>query len=151
LLATGFGSGYARVAPGTFGSVLGIPLAWACQFDNCHQLTTVVIGLLLFAVGVPICNAGARLLHSKDPKQVVFDEIAAFAWVFLFVPLNPTTAIAGFLLFRFFDVLKPWPISKFDELKGGFGIMIDDTVAGLIAGGILGGLWHLFSSNIYVT
>ncbi len=145
LLATGLGTGYARTAPGTYGSLLGLPLAWACQFDVCHQLQSVIIGVLLFIVGVPICKSGAILLKAKDPSQVVFDEIAAFAWIFLFVPFNVYTAILGFLLFRFFDVLKPWPIRKFDELTGGFGIMIDDTIAALIAGGLLGLIWRLIS------
>ena len=74
----------------------------------------------------------------KDPGQVVFDEIAAFSVVFLFVPISLRSAILGFLLFRLFDVWKPWPARRLERLPGGLGIMADDFAAAVYAAG---GLW----------
>jgi len=142
LLATGFGTGYARKAPGTVGSLLGPVLAWLACFDKDHQLSTIIIGVVLFVIGIPICQAGIRLLHAKDPSQVVFDEIAAFAWVYLFVPFTPTTVIIGFILFRVFDIAKPWPISYVERWPGAWGVMADDALAGIFAGLIIGLAWQ---------
>src|SRR5437016_4747688 len=105
-LATGFGIGFAPQAPGTFGSLLGLPLAWGIQ-----QLPIwgqYVAPAVCFAVGVPICGIAARRMGVKDPGAIVFDEIAAFSVVFLFVPLHIATAVVGFLLFRLFDISKLW-------------------------------------------
>jgi len=138
ILATGLGTGYAPKAPGTFGSLLGPPLIWGVQAaGGTSPVWTLLLGTGFFLAGIPICNAGIRVLQLKDPPQVVFDEIAAFFWVFLLVPLNGLTAIGGFLLFRAFDILKPWPIRQVERLPRGLGIMADDAVAGLIAGGLL--------------
>ena len=92
---------------------------------------------ILFLVGIPICAAGARLLGTKDPGAVVFDEIAAFSVLFLFVPFTLWTAVAGFVLFRLFDIWKPWPARRLERLPGGLGIMADDFVAGFYASGCL--------------
>lgn len=137
LLATGLGTGYAPVAPGTFGSLLGPPLAWLCGFGPDNWMITVVVGTLLFLIGVPICVTGGSHFGVTDAKQIVFDEIAAFALVFLFVPVTLWTGLIGFALFRLFDIWKPWPIRRFERLPGGWGVMADDTVAGLFAGGFL--------------
>ncbi len=122
-------------APGTFGSLVGLPLAWGVQ---CLPPTWQYIATaLVFAIGVPICERGARLLHAKDPGAVVFDEIAAFPVIFLFMPFQTATAVAGFLLFRLFDISKPWPCRPVERLPGGLGIMADDLVAGLYSGAAL--------------
>jgi phosphatidylglycerophosphatase A len=100
-------------------------------------LTFAAGALLIFLAGVAICHRAAREFNGKDPKQIVFDEIAAFPIVFLFVPINWATAIYGFIWFRLFDILKPWPIKKVESLPGGLGIMADDFVAGVYAAAAL--------------
>jgi phosphatidylglycerophosphatase A len=122
-------------APGTWGSLVGLPLAWSVgQLPPTWQ---GVAAVLLFLIGIPICERGARLLRAKDPGAVVFDEMAAFPVIFLFISFQPATAIAAFLLFRLFDISKPWPCRQFERLPGGLGIMADDLVAGLYTGAVL--------------
>lgn len=135
LLATGLGVGYSPIAPGTFGSLLGLPLAWGIQ--QIPWWGQPVAAVLLFLAGVPICAAGGRLLNSQDPGAVVFDEIAAFSVLFLGVKVNMLTGGLGFLLFRLFDVAKPWPVCRLERLPGGWGIMADDFAAALCAGVVL--------------
>ena len=135
VLATGLGLGYAPVAPGTVGSLLGLPLAWGIQ--QLPPWGQPVVAVALFLVGVPICAAGARLLGSKDPGAVVFDEIAAFSVLFLGVQFSAVSGLLGFLLFRAFDVSKPWPVERLERLPGGWGIMADDFAAALLAGILL--------------
>lgn len=132
LLATGFGAGRFPWAPGTFGSFVGLPLAWSIQ--QLPFLGQCVAAAIVIVVGVPICERGARLLNAKDPGAVVWDEMAAFPVIFLFVPFSFTTAIAAFLVFRLLDISKPWPCRTLERLPGGLGIMTDDIVAGLYAG-----------------
>jgi len=120
-------------APGTFGSLLGPPLVWCVQ-----QLVPLAggqfaIGILLILLGVPICNIGARRLGKKDPGAVVYDEIAAFFVVFSLVSVSWKSAGFGFLLFRLFDITKPWPIRRLEKLPKGWGVMADDLQAGLYA------------------
>lgn len=136
-LATGCGLGYAPKAPGTFGSLLGLPLVWLIEPVRETPIAYGVVTVLLFLVGVPICTRGATLFGRNDPPQVVFDEIAAFPVVFAFTTLTPLSAVLGFVWFRVFDVLKPWPIRRFERLPRGWGIMADDTVAGIFACGAL--------------
>lgn len=143
LLSIGLGLGAVRTAPGTFGSLWGPLLIFGCQSFSSHPLFMLLCGVILFAVGIPICEAGIRHYQTKDPKHVVFDEIAAFPFVFLFVPLTWGTAIAGFCLFRFFDITKLWPIKRFEKLPGAWGVMSDDTVAGILAGLVLWGAYTI--------
>lgn len=133
LLATGFGAGYVPLIPGTIGSLWGLPLVWLLQWGVADPLIRAVIAAILFFAGVLICGAAAKRFEKEDPGQIVFDEIAAFPIVFLFVPIGPLTAVIGFILFRFFDILKPWPIPKIERLPGGLGVMADDLVAGIYA------------------
>ena len=146
LLAHGFHFGSVRKAPGTVGSLWGPVLIWALQSISTHPLFMFASGVALFLVGVPICAAGVRHYQKKDPGHVVFDEIAAFPIVFLFVPIMWETAIAGFLFFRFFDILKPWPVRQVERIPGGWGIMADDQFAGLYAGVLLTIGWLLIGS-----
>jgi len=132
-LATGFGAGYVPYAPGTVGSLWGVLMMWGWQRAGLLGWWNgaLLAGLLL--IGVPLCERAARILAVNDPGAVVFDEIAAFPVVFAVVPLSPVSAAAGFVWFRLFDILKPWPIRWFDRLPGGWGIMADDLAAGLAA------------------
>ncbi|HWL07055.1 MAG TPA: phosphatidylglycerophosphatase A [Planctomicrobium sp.] len=144
IFATGLGTGYVPKGPGTAGSLLGPLLIWGLGTDGTTPVTTAVAGIIAFLIGVPVCNAGIRLFQRKDPPQVVFDEVAAFFWVFLLTPIHWTTAIGGFLLFRLFDIAKPWPIRRFERLPRGWGIMADDAIAGILAGVLLAIGWRLF-------
>lgn len=132
--AEGFGLGRVPVAPGTFGSLWGFPIGWGLGYFETGATARLLIWLLMFVVGIPICGVGARLRNRKDPGSVVWDEMTAFPLVFAFTPVGWPWLIAGFALFRFFDVVKPWPIRKFEELPGGLGIMVDDQIAAVMAG-----------------
>jgi phosphatidylglycerophosphatase A len=134
-VATGCGLGYAPLAPGTFGSLAGLPLAWGLY--HLPLWGRCIAAVLLFVAGIPVCGVGARLLGLKDPGPVVFDEIAAFAVVFLLTPLNWLSAVIGFVLFRLFDILKPWPANRLERLPGGLGIMADDCAAGVYSAAVL--------------
>lgn len=135
LLACGLGLGWIPLAPGTWGSLLGLPLAWGIA--HLPLAGQVAAAGVIFLLGIWICGRAARGFEAKDPGAIVFDEIAAFPVIFLFVPLTLFTASAGFLLFRLFDITKPWPVSQFEKLPGGLGIMADDFVAGLYSGAAL--------------
>ncbi len=131
-IAQGFGSGRAPKAPGTFGTLPGIlfylalvPLGW---------LAYGIITLLFLAIGIPICDQAARQLGRDDPPSVVWDEIVGYLITMIAVPPSLITIVAGFVAFRVFDILKPWPIGWLDrELPGGLGIMLDDVAAGVMA------------------
>lgn len=147
LLAFGFGAGLAPKAPGTFGTVVGILFWWAmCGLPPMIYLGAV---LALFVLGCWVCGRSAELLGVHDYGGIVFDEIVGYLIATL--PLLPAAgfghfggggdAALAFLLFRLFDVTKPWPIRWFDRrVHGGVGIMIDDVVAGLFAAAALAGL-----------
>ena len=140
-LATGFGAGRLPAAPGTWGSLVGLLLAWGGSWLPWeYRLVAAGAGLL---AGVPLCGRAAQLLGRADPPSVVWDEIVGVLWTMLFVPFGPGTAVLGFLLFRLFDVTKPWPIHRFEKLHGGLGIMADDLAAALGAGGSLWICWQL--------
>ena len=132
-LACGFGSGLAPVAQGTFGSLAAI-LPWLLlrQLSWPVNVLIIVIG---FAVGVWACDVAGRALGVDDHRSLVWDEFVG-QWIALLPALlAPWWAVmAGFVLFRLFDVWKPWPIRWLDRhLKGGLGVMVDDVVAGLFA------------------
>lgn len=127
-VAEGFGLGRIPVMPGTFGSLWGLPLGWALGL-GVPVWGRLAIGLLMFVVGVPLCGRAARIRGGKDPSSVVWDEMAAFPLVYAFVEITPLILVVGFVLFRFFDILKPPPVRNVERLGGGLGIMFDDTVA----------------------
>jgi phosphatidylglycerophosphatase A len=135
-LAFGFGSGLAKKAPGTFGTLAAIPVYWL--FVQGDLLVYSLLTLFVTVIGVWICGIAAEKLGEHDFGGIVWDEIAGYLITMCLVPLTWQTLIAGFILFRFFDILKPWPIKWLDQqVHGGFGIMIDDVLAGLFAGGLL--------------
>jgi phosphatidylglycerophosphatase A len=135
-LAFGFGSGLAKKAPGTFGTLSAIPVYWL--FAQADFLVYSVMTLIVTLVGVWICGIAAEKLDEHDFGGIVWDEIAGFLITMWLVPLTWQTVIAGFILFRFFDILKPWPIKWLDQqVQGGLGIMIDDVLAAVFAGGLL--------------
>jgi phosphatidylglycerophosphatase A len=128
-LAFGFGRGLVPKAPGTFGTLAALPFLWlSAAWPLWAQ------GLLVLAVclaGFWICDESARRLDTHDHPGIVWDEIAGWLLAMLVVPFTWYWLLAGFLIFRFFDIVKPWPIGMADRrLKGGVGIMADDLLAG---------------------
>ncbi len=131
-LAFGFGSGLAPKAPGTFGTLMAIPLYWLMQSQPLTLYLAIV--LVVCVTGVWICDKSSEWLGVHDHSGIVWDEFAGFFITMIAAPQGWVWILVGFLLFRLFDVLKPWPISILDKkMKGGLGIMIDDIVAGIFA------------------
>lgn len=136
LLAFGFGSGLAPKAPGTFGTLLAVVFYVLLAELSLSSYTVSVIAAAV--AGVWICGAASRQLGVHDHGGIVWDEFVGF-WITMWaVPPSWAWVVIGFGLFRFFDVVKPWPIGWLDKkVGGGFGIMVDDMIAGLMACGVL--------------
>ena len=131
-LGLGFGSGLAPKAPGTFGTLVAIPLYWLMKDLSLGLYLAITI--IAFIAGIWICQQSADWLGKDDPSAVVWDEIVGYMVTMIAAPTGWQWMLAGFLLFRFFDILKPWPISWADQkLHGGLGIMVDDVIAGLFS------------------
>lgn len=136
-LAFGFGSGLLRPGPGTFGTLAAVPLFLAARWGGL-EVELVAAGLVVIA-GFPICGIAARRLGVHDHPGIVWDEFAGLFVTLLAAPPGWPWLIAGFLLFRVFDILKPWPIRVADRtVGGGAGIMLDDLMAGALAAACLG-------------
>jgi len=132
LVALGFGSGLAPKAPGTAGTAVAIVPAWLIATWSLPAKAALIA--VLFAVGVWICGESARRLGSHDHPAIVWDEIVGFLATCILLPPDPLWLALAFVLFRFFDIAKPWPIRQLDHrLHGGIGIMLDDIVAAAFA------------------
>jgi phosphatidylglycerophosphatase A len=131
VLSSWFGSGFAPVAPGTFGTLAAIPLVMGFGFLGPWAAFLCVVGISALAVWVS--QKAESLFAKKDPSQVVIDEVAGLSVTMFLVPLSWLSICLGFFLFRFFDILKPWPVNRAEKLPGGFGIVLDDLVAGVYA------------------
>ena len=131
-LAFGCGAGLSPVAPGTVGSLLGLPLAWLALPHG--WLVEAAVAVALVAAGVWLCGESARRIGVHDHPGIVWDEIAAMYLVLLAAPPSAAGWAVAFALFRLFDVWKPWPIRQLDHrMRGGAGIMLDDLMAALYA------------------
>ena len=133
LLASGFGLGWLPFAPGTFGSLLGIPLAW---WVVGRALTNqIILTVALLAIGVPLCHWTSILLGGGDASQIVADEFLAFPIVILGSALarSPWTMMVAFALYRVFDITKLPPIHHVEAIGGGVGIVFDDVLAAIYA------------------
>jgi phosphatidylglycerophosphatase A len=132
ILATGFGSGLAPRAPGTAGSVVGVILYLAVADLSLPFYFALLI--VLSCLGCWICDVAARKLGVPDAPSIVFDEIVGVLITLAGTPIEWPWLLLGFALFRFFDILKPWPIRWLDKnIHGGVGIMLDDLLAGVFA------------------
>jgi phosphatidylglycerophosphatase A len=142
LLAFGFGSGLSPWAPGTFGTLIAVPIVlFVMQFGFVVHLAFAVLAAIF---GIYVCGESAKRLGAHDHPGIVWDEITGFAVTMLTVPGTFYWVVAGFALFRLFDISKPWPIREADHsLSGGLGIMLDDVIAGIFASAILLGVRHL--------
>jgi phosphatidylglycerophosphatase A len=150
-ISTGAGAGLIPIAPGTFGSVEGVAIftciSVAIARSGADQtgartgywLLLIALNLIVFAIGVWASGRTARLLRTPDPSRVVIDEVSGQMISLAPVLFAPTwqSILLGFILFRAFDILKPYPISRLERLPGGWGIMTDDVGAGILAGALL--------------
>jgi phosphatidylglycerophosphatase A len=129
LLSFGFGSGLARKAPGTFGTLAAFPLYWYLAPRLSDQMFILFL-VCAFALGVRVCDITGRALGVGDYGGIVWDEIVAFLLVLFFTPPGWEWSLLAFALFRFFDIVKPQPIRYFDSnWHGGLGVMFDDLLA----------------------
>ena len=150
-VATGFGSGLSPIAPGTAGSAVGLVLAWLLHVHGGifgSPLGLLMSGLLIGAVGVAVSEPVCRALSAKDPGCIVIDEIAGQIVACAAIPLVfasdpgrvaawPWPWLSAFVLFRLFDVWKPGPVHRLQDLPGGWGVVMDDVAAGALAGAIV--------------
>ena len=140
LIATVFGIGRIRPAPGTWGSLAALPLPLLVP-DGFDPLYLLIAAAGAFLIGCWAANRYQTLSGKHDASEVVIDEVCG-QWIALsLVALTPLSVLAGFILFRLFDILKPWPIRLADRnVSGGFGVMLDDVLAGIAAAACLYGV-----------
>lgn len=131
-LATGFYSGRIPFMPGTWGTLVAIPIVFALSFLGVFPY--MIFTIVLVALSISICEAHERALKTHDAKEIVLDEIVGFMVAMTWLPMTWQSLALGFFVFRFFDILKPFPISWVDaRLKGGFGVVADDILAGIFS------------------
>ena len=140
LLATGFGAGLAPVAPGTTGTLVGVLICLI--FSPLHWLLRLLIVIFLLVLAIYIAERAEQVYRKKDDQRIVIDEIAGFQVTMLPIAitglhLTGLHLLVGFVLFRIFDILKPFPIANLQRLPGGWGVVIDDVAAGIYAGIVL--------------
>jgi len=137
LLATWFGAGYLPKAPGTWGSVAALPFAWLISLYFSWQGLAFAT-VFVFVIGLWAAKVYEIKSGEHDPGAIVIDEVAGLWLTLIVVPPEPVLYLAGFLLFRLFDIRKPWPVSWADRsLPGAWGVMVDDIFAGIYAAMIL--------------
>lgn len=128
--ATGFGSGYFPVAPGTAGSLVGLVFVWG--LGNRSLFFSLLVSIVLCAVGVYVSGAAGQIWKVSDPSKVVIDEIVGMLITMIGIPVTGFYLGLGFLLFRLFDVWKPFPANIFEtRFEKGWGVMADDVMAGI--------------------
>ena len=135
-LSLGFGSGLFPIAPGTAGTLVAVPVYFLLAGLDIYIYLGVT--LLMFGIGIYLCGETSHALGVEDHPAIVWDEIVGYIITMIAVPVKLEWIVAGFLLFRLFDILKPWPIRVLDRsIKGGMGIMLDDVLAGIFAALVL--------------
>jgi phosphatidylglycerophosphatase A len=143
-LATGLGAGFVPIAPGTVGSAEGVTIFVGILAIHPGQaslmIVLAVINVVIFVIGVWASTRTCELTGLKDPRLVVIDEVSGQLIALtplIFFPLSVVGVVAGFLLFRLFDIFKPYPIRKLERLNAGLGVMADDVLAGVYAAALL--------------
>ena len=130
LIAAWFGAGFIPFAPGTWGSLATLPFAAGAY--SLGIIPSVLSFVFIIILSIPISGAASKILKREDPSEVVIDEAAGIFVTMFLIPVSWSGIIAGFILFRFFDILKPFPIRLIDRrIKGGAGIVLDDIMAGV--------------------
>lgn len=131
--SSGLGAGYFPFAPGTFGTLVALPFAWALSFVQPWWMWVLAVAVFT-ALTVQTAHRAGQIYGIVDAKYIVADEFAGLFVTVAFLPFTWQTAVAGFFVFRVFDIVKPWPASYFDrQVKNGFGVTFDDVVAGVFA------------------
>lgn len=133
-VAVGFGTGWSPVMPGTVGTLVGLPLAYGLMHIDCLGIQ-IALCLILSVLAIPICGVAERVIGGKDPGCIVADEYLTLPITVIGLT-SPWALLSGFVLHRIFDISKPPPIKQLQHIHGGFGIVIDDFLAALIALGI---------------
>ncbi|MFH0974726.1 MAG: phosphatidylglycerophosphatase A [Spirochaetota bacterium] len=135
LFFTGLYSGYSRFAPGTAGTILAalIYIFEHIVFGYLDQTVNLIVVLVLMYPSIKACDAGEKFFNTKDPSEIVLDEMMGYWVSVLFFPFNIKIVILAFIIFRILDIFKPYPINKMEKLKGGLGIMMDDVISGVYA------------------
>ncbi len=132
ILAFGFGTGLSPFAPGTFGTLVALPIAWLTL--DLGLVTQIGVAVFLILSGIWICGESAKRIGVHDHGGIVWDEVAGMYVTLLVAPPTITGWALAFVAFRLFDIVKPWPIRDLDHrMKGGLGIMLDDIAAALYA------------------
>jgi phosphatidylglycerophosphatase A len=145
-IATGVYSGYSPVAPGTAGSVVGLVLVWFVTGPMwAHSpLLTLIVFTIAFAISCWISGRAEEIFNEPDSSKIVIDEVLGMALTMFGNPITVPWMLTGFVLFRVFDVLKPWPASIIDrQMPGGAGVMLDDFAVAIYANIILQVAWRL--------
>ena len=140
-IATVGGVGYAPYAPGTAGSIVALPFAWLIAYGT-GRFALMLTAVLALAIGAWASELYTAQTKRADPSECVVDELAGQWIACAFAPTTLSGYALAFLLFRLFDMWKPWPIGAVERLHGGIGVMADDVVAALVAGAILVGLQY---------
>ncbi len=131
IIATFFYVGLIPKAPGTFGTLAAIPLFYLLTFTPIYMYLAITVLIILVSVWASKIAEG--IYNKEDPKQIVADEVCGFLVTMILVPPTITNIFLGFLLFRFFDIAKPYPLRKFESLPRGWGVVMDDVAAGVYA------------------
>ena len=135
-LATCFKIGHLPIAPGTWGSLAAV-IGWWLWLQYLDPLVFIVLIIVIFTIGVFATNTIIDHTGEKDPSRVIIDEVAG-QWLGLLILPDGMLYIAGaFVLFRFLDIFKPWPIRQMEQFPKGWGVMLDDTLAGLLTLGLI--------------
>jgi len=143
IIATGFYAGYLPIAPGTWGSAVGLVLYFFLRGLSLPVYLTII--MVLFIVGFFTAGAAEKILDRRDPGPVVIDEIVGMLVTLIAAPANPLIWLLGFFIFRIFDIIKPFPARLIDErVHGGVGIMLDDVMAGVYSLLVLQGIVWIF-------
>ncbi|MCZ6469577.1 MAG: phosphatidylglycerophosphatase A [Candidatus Dadabacteria bacterium] len=129
LIATVFYVGLIPIAPGTFGTIAAIPLFYALSFTPLYLYLAITVLIILISVWAS--GVAEEIFGRTDPGEVVADEVCGYLVTMILVPVTLGNIFFGFLLFRLFDIAKPYPIRKFERLPGGWGIVMDDVMAGV--------------------
>ena len=141
-IATGFGLGYLPIAPGTWGTLLALPIHYLIvQLPLQGYMSAIAI---IIVIAIVSAGSAEKIIDKPDPGSVVIDEVAGMLITMIAIPAHPIAWLLAFILFRLFDILKPFPVNFFDQrFHGGLGIVLDDLMAGIYALASLQLLWHL--------
>lgn len=129
LIATVFYVGFIPIAPGTFGTIAAIPIFYALSFTPLYLYLAITVLIILISVWAS--SVAEEIFGKTDPSEAVADEVCGYLVTMILVPVTLGNIFFGFLLFRLFDIAKPYPIRKFERLPGGWGIVMDDVMAGI--------------------